>query len=256
MAVTVQFTFASYSILTQLALHNSPVAPLAYALYRDVLATCVLFLAAYITSPNWRISRPEPWQWVWLILSGLLGCWGAQGMSALALQHVDAVLYAALQPAIPVIAFAISLLLGVEKLSYSLPSAGKLTALVVVVGSGVATILFAHEDAPSASPPKTPNFPLGVTAAIINVVAAATYLIVQGHIQGPRPASAVLPPPGTVRLRSVEVTAYSYAAGVVFIACSAITSTSNASDWDAFQPVTLGAIAFAAVFTSAMCYVS
>ena len=86
-----------------------------YAFLRDSVASVVLLCAAYAyesRQPGGGRFVPDRADWAPFIGVGVLGIWGAQAMSALAIANLTPTFFSFAAPLYPVVALALALTLG------------------------------------------------------------------------------------------------------------------------------------------------
>ena len=240
---TVQLIFAGYSVLTNAALQGAGgPAPLVFALLRDVTGSVLLLSAAYLhegrrASPRFWVSREDRAD---VLLLGLLSVWGAQGCSALALANISPVLFAMLQPAMPVVTLALSLLLRLEAFNPRAGASwGKLLGIALTVVSAVCMVLFNSSNAGSDVRKDSKNLGLGIFYTGLQICLGGAYPVAQKPLLS--------------RYSSVTLVAWGYVSGTGLLALSVMTSDMDAGAW-ALTPLSVGAIAYAGILSSAVAY--
>mmetsp|Transcript_20323 Transcript_20323/g.36948 ORF Transcript_20323/g.36948 Transcript_20323/m.36948 type:complete len:401 (+) Transcript_20323:52-1254(+) len=122
-----QLIVGGYSVVTQYALDASdPIAPELFALIRDYGASLILLSAAACMVCTERGHNNEFFiQWSHaprVFLVGFCGIWGSQLLGVLAIKEVGGVVFAAMQPAQPVLTLLISVVAGLEPLTLRCPT--------------------------------------------------------------------------------------------------------------------------------------
>jgi drug/metabolite transporter (DMT)-like permease len=239
--VVVELIFAVYAYLTSHALSGSTLSPLVFAWLRDVFATVLLLSAAYVS----ELQRPEPEQrfwpaeahWLRLLLCGTLGVWGSQGMSALALAHLDATTFALLQPLMPIFTVAVGTLSGVEPplVLRACTTWAKVVGLCVAVFGAIFVVANGQETSKSNT---TVSF-IGITFACMQLLTGSSYPVAQKALLS--------------HYSPLVVASWCYAAGLLVLSLSVATGAASPSDWTV-NAKAAGAIAFAGVFGSAVAY--
>ena len=239
--VCVELIFAVYAYLTSHALSGSKLSPLVFAWLRDVFATLLLLSAAYISERRRPASEcrfwPEEKHWLRLLLCGTLGVWGSQGMSALALAHLDPTTFSLLQPLMPVVTVIVGTLSGVEP-PFSLRSWttwAKVVGLCVAVAGAMIVVVFSSNGKAAGS---GASF-LGLLFASLQLCTGSSYPVAQKALFS--------------HYRPLVVAAWCYATGLLVLSLSVATGAASPSDWT-LDLKAAGAIAFAAVFGSAVAY--
>ena len=252
MLVVVQSLFGAYAYFTSRVLSGpGAVSPLAFAWVRDVIATAALAAAvgvraARLPAGQPRVLLPAAPDGLRVLACGLLGVWGSQGMSALALAHLDGPTFALLQPLMPCIGLCAALAAGVEAPLRVRDRAAwaKGGGLVLAAGGAVGIVLAGRASSSGSSSSSSSSGSgagraLGFAFTAIQLLMGGTYAVVQ------RPLLARYPP--------LSVAAWGYAAGLGLLTLSVATGAADASAW-AFSPAAGGAVVFAGLCASALAY--
>jgi drug/metabolite transporter (DMT)-like permease len=110
--ISVQLCFSGYHIIGSVAFKKGA-DPLIFALYREILATCLMYgLTVYKGIP----VVIEKQDWTRIIYIGFCSFVNVVG-TVMALQYISAVQYAMMQPVIPVVATILSVFLKLENLT-------------------------------------------------------------------------------------------------------------------------------------------
>lgn len=242
--VTAQLIFAIYSYLTSRVLHSGGASPLAFAWLRDVLASILLMSATTIIELRKPVGErrlyPAQSDLMRVALCGLLGVWGSQGMSALALANLDPFFFSILQPLMPIVTLTLGTLLGIEPplLFSNALSWCKVVGLCVSI-AGAACVVLASSSSSSGSSGGGGSPVLGGIFLAIQIILGGSYPVIQR--------------PLVTRYPALAVAAWGYTAGLGLLTLSVITGASNPSDW-AFSNDAIIAILFAGIFASAVAY--
>ena len=177
----VMVIFGGYSVVTSVALSGT-VAALAYALLRDVLGSALLLGAAYAHES----TRPAPRFWPdaadvpRLLLCGVTGCWGAQGLSALAIKATTPAFFSTLEPTMPIATLALAAALRQEPMSPASPATYAKVCGIAVAVAGAVFIVVASSGAGAGSvASQSANFPLGVGYLCLQLTLGGAYPVVQ-----------------------------------------------------------------------------
>jgi len=254
---TVAACFGSYSVATSLALpKDSTLSPLVFALLRDVIGTSsLLATAAFVEwrrrpNGNGRLSNAR-WSWCYrlgiaaedrwrVLLVGLCGVWGAQGMSALAIANSTASFYTFLSNVQPVVTLALSAAIGLERCSPRAPSSYIKAAGVAVTVAGAALIVALAAGGGSGSIASgSRNLPLAMLATAIAIVLGGSYGVVQ------KPLLLRYPP--------VLVAGWGYASGTLLLLLCVVTGANEPADWDV-SPAAAGVIVYTGIVCSFFTY--
>jgi drug/metabolite transporter (DMT)-like permease len=244
--VVVEVLFGLYSFLTAKALHGTSLSPLAFAWIRDAIAAASLLIAAFIyerrsKAPADRRFLPDERDWPRFLACGFFGIWGAQGLSALALANLDAIVFSIFQPLLPLITLVIGTAAGVEPpLRAREPvSMAKVFGVAIAVG-GACFVVWSSSHSKSGSSGVSGGSPVvGATFLFLQLLLGATYAVVQ------KPLLSSYSP--------LFVAAWGYTAGLGLLSLSTATTATHAADWD-FSLSAFGAVAFAGFGASALAY--
>ena len=182
--VVVNVTFGGYSVFTSAVLKHATLDAIVFAFLRDVLGTAVLMGLAFAAERR----RPPAEYRFWpdredtgqFVLVGLLGVWGSQGLSALAIANLTATFFSLMEPAMPVVTLSLSLLLGYEPFyARSGWSWGKLAGVAITVGGAVAMAALSSAGSGNDVVRDSKNFGLGVFFAVLQVTMGGTYSVAQ-----------------------------------------------------------------------------
>ena len=246
--VTVQSIFAAYTVLLSTVFHGSTLNAWVFALFRDVLGGSILMSTAVLSVRQRRRVSAEPEKIVFwpmqsdlgsFIALGFLCVWG-QGLYAMAVSLTTSDFATLMQPTQPVVAFAASVILGIEAFPvYRWHSWAKATAVLVAVGGAAFVVLQGLLSADSSLNSLSRNLPMGTV-----------YLLLQVSLGGLYP---VFMKPMLARYDPLVLVAWAYVFGAGFILISVLTCATSAADWH-FTPVSGAAIAYSGVFSSAVAY--
>ncbi len=247
--IIVELSFAIYSYLTSRVLHGTgAVSPLAFAWLRDVVGTSLLLgatvLGEFRKPPSARVFWPHEADRLRVALCGLLGVWGSQGMSALALANLDPFFFSVMQPLMPLVTLVLGIAVGIEQplRCASLPAWGKVVGLGIAIGGATGIIVIqssSNSGSSSSSAASTGSPALGGFFLAIQIILGGSYNVVQRPLTG--------------RYSSLAVAAWGYASGLVFLTLSVITGASKPSDWELSRESII-AIAFSGIFASGLAY--
>jgi drug/metabolite transporter (DMT)-like permease len=237
----VEVVFAVYAYLTSHALSGSKLSPLVFAWLRDVVATALLLSAAFASERRRPAAERRFWpaeeHWLRLLLCGTLGVWGSQGMSALALAHLDPTTFSLLQPLMPVVTVAVGTLSGVEPpfSARAWTTWAKVSGLCIAVAGAMIVVVYSSS---GRAPGSGASF-LGLLFAGLQLCTGSSYPVAQKAL--------------FAHYSPIVVAAWCYGAGLVVLSLSVATGAASPSDWT-LDLRAAGAIAFAGVFASAFAY--
>jgi drug/metabolite transporter (DMT)-like permease len=240
--VTAQLIFSIYTYLTARVLHAGGASPLAFAWLRDLLAVILLLSATTLVEMRKPVGErclfPAQDDLIRVALCGLLGVWGSQGMSALALANLDPFFFAIFQPLMPIVTLTVGTLLGIEPplLFSNYLSWCKVIGLCVSIAGAVCVVLSSSSGSGGGGSGST--------------VLGGIFLAIQLTLGGSYP---VIQRPLVTRYPALAVAAWGYTAGLGLLTLSVITGASNPSDWS-FSNDAIIAIVFAGIFASAVAY--
>ena len=244
--IVVEFLFGAYSYLTAQALHGTSLSPLAFAWVRDAIASGSLLIAAfafevYRKAPADRQFVPDEGHVLRFLACGFFGIWGAQGLSALALANLDAIIFSIFQPLLPVITLVVGTATGVEPpLRASEPASIAKVFGIAIAAGGAAFVVWSNSHTKPASGSGNAGSPaVGATFLFLQLLLGATYSVVQ------KPLLSSYSP--------LFVAAWGYTAGLFLLSLSTATAATHAADWD-FSLSAFGAVAFAGFGASALAY--
>ncbi len=153
------------------AFSHSTLNPWVFALFRDSFGGSTLLLVAFISSRRNRTIQflPQREDWAHFIVTGLLGIWGAQGLSAVAVSLTTSDYMSLIQPAQTVVAFTASALLGMEPFSLrAWTSYGKVGAVTCTVGGAIFMVLMSSFSGSSVRA-NSKDLPLGTAYLMLQV---------------------------------------------------------------------------------------
>eukprot|EP00249_Psilotum_nudum_P017046 c26126_g1_i1 orf=2-1321(+) len=264
--VLVQMNYGGYHVITKLAL-SVGINQLVFSVLRDLLALSVLAPVAYVKEK--RVRPPLNCQLIFsFFFLGLTGIFANQLLFLLGLSLTSPTYAAALQPAIPVFAFVLALLMGTEVINWN-GRDGKakvLGTLVCVFGAIVMTLYkgplvlgdsfydMQMQGAMSGKPSPKPigwlaegllelgleMWHIGMLCLIGNCLSMALYIVFQVPLLAKYPAE-------------LSLTAYSYAFGTCLMALCGPFAAQDASDW-VLTRSEIFSVAYAGLVASALNY--
>jgi len=237
--------FGGYSIYTSVVFAGAPALnPLVFAFARDCVGSVLLLGAAAAEARRRGTAFFPAWSDAGsFMLLGLLGVWGAQGMSALAIKYATPVFFAASTNQQPVVTLCLSLTLGVEPWRGwgAATSWGKVGGLALTAACGAAVVITAAAGGPASLAAGAQNFPLGAAFAALQVVLGGSLAVVQK--------------PMLSRYSPLLLCGWGYGCGTVLLAMSVVTGASSSSDWaGAASAQFVAGVAYAGVLSSAVAY--
>ena len=149
-------------------------APVVFAFLRDVIASVVLLSAAYwVETGRGGRFMPAAADAGAFIFFGVLGVWGAQGLSAMAIAELTPAFFSMLSPLYPVIGLTLAMLVGMEPFTRtSMLSWGKVAGILVATGGAIGLAVTAGSSDSSVRA-ESRNFGLGLFYAAGQVSARA-----------------------------------------------------------------------------------
>jgi len=205
--LTVQFINSGYNILTKLAVSKGGANPLVFSLYRDAFAYPILQLWA-IPAEGWLLpERGDVWR---MAVLGLTGMFGNQFLYILGLDLTSATIASIMNQAQPMIATAMAISLGMERLhcgkiaGFGLAAlgAGVMVGLLHKMGIPRVVIVHGKEDSDDGGGSLS-----GYLCVLGSCVCMATYYIFQ------KPLLKKYPP--------ISLTAWSYLFGAAIMGLAA-----------------------------------
>ncbi|CAN0139162.1 unnamed protein product, partial [Phaeothamnion confervicola] len=139
--ISVQVVFSGWHVLAKVAL-NDGVSPMALALWREVLATGLMFLVARRLDGHVVMQREHARRFALMGIASFGNVVGA----VVALRHLSPMAFGLMQPSIPVLALLLSYLLGIEGMSRL-----KVAAVVTAVAGAILVEVVSASDANAAA---------------------------------------------------------------------------------------------------------
>lgn len=237
--------FGGYSIYTAVVFAGAATLnPLVFAFARDCVGSVLLLGAAAVDARRRGTAFFPAWSDAGsFMLLGLLGVWGAQGMSALAIKYATPVFFAASTNLQPVVTLCLSLALGVEPWRGwgAATSWGKVGGLALTAACGAAVVVTAAAGGPASLAAGALDFPLGAAFAALQVLMGGSLSVVQK--------------PLLARYSPLLLCGWGYGCGTALLAMSVVTGATNAADWaGAASPQFVAGVAYAGVLSSAVAY--
>jgi len=175
----------------------------------------------------------------YFVLLAILGVWGAQGLSALALNNVSAVVFGAAQVTRPVVTFLGSLALGYERFRVGESTTwGKLGGVALAVGSAIMLVVLSASNR-SAGRTEDSNVTFGFLILLLQIALGGSYAVAQKRI--------------LYKYSPLFTAAWAYVIGCGLLLMSVVTGATSAADWD-FSPTAAGAAVYSGVLASGLNY--
>ncbi|KAF5208168.1 Wat1-related protein [Thalictrum thalictroides] len=260
----VQLFAGGYHVITKVAL-NAGINQIVFCTYRNLLALFILAPVAYFFEKNRR--QPITGRLLFsLFLLGFMGIFANQLLLLAGLCYTNPTYAAAMEPAIPILTFLLTLAMGIETLDL-VKLEGKMKVGGILTCVAGATLMFVFRGpAVLASnnfemyPVETNELPAALTATwlsslrrfgfdqwhigvfclIGHCMCTAIYLALQGLILREFPAN-------------LSVTAFSCLFGSILLVVAGLFSTQNSADWSLI-PSELLAVLYAGIVATALIY--
>jgi drug/metabolite transporter (DMT)-like permease len=248
--IAVQASFGGNAVVIKLAM-NKNADPVVFSFLRDVGGAAVLLAACKIRG---CLVWPRREDWGTFILLGVLGVYIGMQFQTLALQYIEPLNAAVLQPSQPVLTTLLAAVFGIEPLHLdALHGRLKLAGVLMACLGAVLTIYWDSRASDGSggggggggdgTPPSSENLLLGNLLLLIQCISGALYQLLQKHLL----SQAEYPP--------LAVAAMGYLVGAIAIGLVLPVCKANAEAWAFVSDATVaGALAYAILMTSAFNY--
>lgn len=162
--MSIQFCFSGYHIIGSVAFKKGA-DPLIFALYREILATALMYGLTRYKSASLIIDKEDYWRILYIGFCSFVNVVG----TVLALQYISAVQYAMMQPIIPVVASILSTIKGLEKMTFV-----KSCGIICAVGGAILTEAWSKHSGESGK-----NLGLGTSLVCAQVFCMANIIVYQ-----------------------------------------------------------------------------
>ena len=238
---SIQLIFSGWHVLGKKAL-NDDVQPLVFAFYREISASICMAGIAFLTDGA-SFIRPARADIPRFLVLGACSFANVVG-SVVALKFISAANYALLQPAVPVFAAAIAVVLRMEPLSL-----GKACGVLLAVAGAVVTTVLSPSSSEGSTPPGTANPVLGNVVTILAALGMALLVVLQKRVLQTYPANTV-----TFLFYSFGALLTAVALAIQAMWGAGPLGPVSAASFAPTQPVIWGALAYAMVFATVYNY--
>jgi drug/metabolite transporter (DMT)-like permease len=234
--ILVQMIFSGYAVLGSAAF-KSGTSPIVFAFLRDLIALC-LFIPSFIVeeirsskASNRRAQfLPRHEDLPHFFLLGVQGVWGSQLMSALTINNLSAPIYGLLKPAVPIVTYIASVVVGVTPFDIKTIET-RYTIFGVLLAIIGCIVIVADSFAESK------NVLLGSIYVTVYLICSGSYPITQKSMLSRLDYSPLF------------LTAWAYIIGTILILSSLLVAAPSPTSW-VVSSAGLGGLFFSGVLTS------
>jgi len=234
--IFVQIIFSGYAVLGSAAF-KSGTSPIVFAFLRDLIAIC-FFVPSFVVE-ELRSSKsagrgvrflPRQEDVPYFFLLAVQGVWGSQLMSALTISNLSAPIYGLLKPAVPIVTYVASVVVGVTPFNIKTQET-RYTIVGVILAIAGCIVIVADSFAESK------NVLLGSIYVSVYLLCSGSYPITQKSMLSRLDYSPLF------------LTMWAYIIGTVMILSSLLVAAPPPASWSV-NSAGIGGLFFSGILTS------